>query len=390
MITVEEARRAIMADLRLLPIKEIPLNEAFWHFAASDIRSPYDHPLFHNSAVDGYAIRWDQRQPEWIVKGEAPAGSIPSTSIGIGECMRIFTGGMLPEGADTVVMQEFVQRTGDKIVHSDKGLECGANVRLQGEHIKKGDVVIGRGEQVTAPAAGLLASVGVGSLKVHERPFISVVITGDEFSNVAAPGKIFNSNDVMLAAALRSTGITPRTFHAMDDAEELENTLRQALSVSDVVITTGGVSVGEHDHVRSAVIRSGATPIFHKVAQKPGKPMLFAMHEGRPIFGLPGNPRAVMVLFWEYVLPAIHAMMGSRTPGPVIHTLPIASDVQLKGERSEFRAARVVNGSVELLADEGSHMLAGLLDADCLVFFPQSARSVKAGSEVEVHLIPRR
>lgn len=390
MISVEEARKLIMQNVHQLPVKEIPLHEAGAHFAATEIISPHDHPLFDNSAVDGYAFKFDESVREWKVVESIPAGMRSARELQPGECVRIFTGAMMPHGADTVVMQEFVDRRGDHIVHSDQRLKRDSNVRLKGEQIRTGRSILEKGAEITAAASGLLASVGVRKLKVHEWPYVSIVITGDEFIDEEPAGKIFSSNDVMLAAALRRQGTAPKIFHSKDDPQELLQTLRHAMSVSDLVITTGGVSVGEHDLVHAALQHIGATVIFHIVAQKPGKPMLFGTLENKPIFALPGNPRAVMILFWEFVLPVIRTMMGAREPGPMRKKLKITHAVELKGERSEFRAARTFDGTVELLQDQGSHMLSGLIQADSLVYFPRGSTSIQAGDEVEVHPIPER
>ncbi len=389
MISVEEARELIRDALALLPVKEIPLHQVSGHFAAAPIITPYDHPLFDNSAVDGYAFAFREAMGTLEVVAQIAAGDAPERMLGPGECARIFTGAMLPPGADTVVMQEYVQRDADRISHTDHRLKSGGNVRRKGEQIRAGDRVLEQGAAITPAVHGLLASVGIGKVKVHEWPCVTVVITGGEFTDeVPAPGRIFNSNDQMLAAALHCVGIKPRILRATDEPEALEQALRQALSNSDMVITTGGVSVGDHDLVLPVLKALDVVVVYHRVAQKPGKPMLFAKAGNVAIFGLPGNPRAVMVLFWEYVLPAIRRMMGAADPALRMEHMKITTGISLKGDRSEFRAATVRNGTVELLRDEGSHMLSSLVRADALVYFPADVREVSAGDHVEVHFIP--
>lgn len=179
------------------------------------------------------------------------------------------------------------------------------------------------------------------------------------------------------------------TLHCADDRVALAEALQRAARDFDLILTTGGVSVGDHDHVRPVLEALGAAVHFHKVAQKPGKPMLFAALNGTPVIGLPGNPRAVMVLFWAYVLPFLRAMQGASDPGLGMELLPIAQAVNLKGDRAEFRAARAEQGRVTLLADEGSHMLRGLVDANALVYFPATMRNVNTNDPVEVHHLPR-
>ncbi len=390
MIEVEQARRLIMQQTTVLPVKEMPLQAAHRHFAAEDIMAPYDHPLFHNSAVDGYAFHSSPEIQEWRVIAEVAAGDMFNGILGKDECLRIFTGARLPLCADTVIMQEHVMRDGDRIRLNGDAPKRGANVRLKGEQVRAGDVILQKGDPLAPAAIGLLASVGVRKVRVHEWPYVTIVITGGEFSEEGSEdGKIFSSNDTMLSAALAALGVEPLILKAPDAKEPLREALRHALSKSDLVITTGGVSVGDHDLVRPVLEEVGCKIIFHKVAQKPGKPMLFATDGDRIVLGLPGNPRAVMILFWMYVLPAVRKMMGAS--GPFLRSGPmaLAHDVELKGERSEFRAARCHNGTVELLRDEGSHMLMSLMQADSLVHFSSTMRSARRGEMVEVHHLPQ-
>lgn len=213
---------------------------------------------------------------------------------------------------------------------------------------------------------------------------------GGEFvdGSIIPPGRIFSSNDAMLVSAMLEEGIHAEPDTAKDDPHELSEALRKAPDF-DVFITTGGVSVGDHDLVRTCLEQLGATIHFHGVAQKPGKPMLFATLGDVMVFALPGNPRAVLVLFYEYVLPFLRAMQGAGDPFMPEQELPIAAPLQVKGERAEFRAALVRNGRVELLADEGSHMLRTLVEANALAYLPTGRRSWAAGDPVTVHYLPQ-
>jgi len=391
MITVDEAKRILLAKAQLLSTDRVSLAQAGGTYTATDILAPHDHPLFDCSAVDGYAFAFDAAVKEWRVAGEVPAGKVFSGELDRGECLRIFTGAMVPASADTVVMQEFVQREGDRITHTDVKLKAGGNVRKQGEQVRVGDRLLGAGSRIDASAIGLLASCGIRELDTHRVPRVAVIVTGDEFSAEAipAPGRIFSSNDAMLLAALDQQGIDAELLHATDDEGVLRAAVQKATMMADLVITTGGASVGDHDLIRPVLEQMGATIHFHGVAQKPGKPMLFASLGEKPIIALPGNPRAVMILFWEYVLPFIRAMQGACDPWLRTEHLPIAHAVALKGDRAEFRAAQVKDGRVTLLADEGSHMLRSLVDADALAYFPATMRTLNANEPVEVHHIPR-
>ncbi|MBP6391561.1 MAG: molybdopterin molybdotransferase MoeA [Flavobacteriales bacterium] len=388
MIGVEEAKRILMEHVPVMAPCTVALPSATG-FVMKDVTAPHDHPLFAMSAVDGYAFALGSAN-EWNVVGEIAAGEVHSTTLNLGECVRIFTGARMPEGADTVVMQEFVTRKGDRISHTDVRLEPGSNIRRKGEQVRQGQVILRAGERLNAAAKGLLSSVGVPDVQVAPPAEVCVIITGSEFvpGKEPLPGKIFGSNDVMLDALIPAAGAIARLHHVPDEMIALEEIIRQGLASSDMVVSTGGAAVGDHDLVRAAVERCGGRVLFHGVAQKPGKPMLFALFGDKPFFGLPGNPRAVLVLFWEYVLPFLRAMHGAKRPWLKTDVLPIAHALSAKGDRAEFRAAQVKGGRITLLADEGSHMLSSLIDADALAYVPANRRTWAAGDPMEVHYLP--
>ncbi len=390
MISVEEALEALFREIPLLTEETLGFPEANLRFSAKAVHAPYEHPLFDQSAVDGYAFAWDESVTTWELAGQVPAGKALSGTLSKGQCVRIFTGGMMPQGADTVVMQEHTQREGSLMQHSDVKLRKGANVRLRGEQMAAGSLVLEKGERIGPEAVGLLRSVGVAEIAVSRMPRVAVVITGNEFAETAAsnPGHIFSSNGEMLVAALQQEGLTCTMVYAPDEDDALEKSLRNALETSDLVITTGGVSVGDHDLVPPTLVRIGARTIFHKVAQKPGKPMLLSRWNNTLILALPGNPRAVMVLFWVYVLPAIRAMQGARSPMLRSELLPLSHAVVLKDGRGEFRAARITNGQVALLQDQGSHMLASLLGANALAYLPEGRGAFGLGEAIQAYHLP--
>ncbi len=389
MISVEEAKALLMSKVYRLPAEGKPLRSG--GYAAKEVFAPHDHPLFDCSAVDGYAFAFDTDMKAWNVVGEVPAGRVFAGELKPGECLRIFTGALVPASVDTVVMQEFVQREDDRITHTDVKLKAGGNVRKKGEQVRAGDRLLEAGARLDAVAIGLLASCGIREVAQYVTPRVAVIVTGDEFSADAtpAPGRIFSSNDVMLLAALTEQGINGELLHAKDSTDALLGAFGKASVNADLVITTGGASVGDHDLIKPVLEAMGATIHFHGVAQKPGKPMLFASLGDTPIIALPGNPRAVLILFWEYVLPFLRAKQGARDPWLGTEHLPITHAVTLKGDRAEFRAAQVKDGRVTLLADEGSHMLRSLVDADVLAYFPATMRTVNTNEPVEVHHLPR-
>ncbi len=379
--------------VELTASREVQLTESSGLFLSRPVHAGHHHPLFDMTAVDGYAFAFAPERTAWTVVAELAAGEVYHGELGPGECARIFTGAMLPAGADTVVMQEFVQRDGDRIAHTDGRLRPGGNVRLKGEQVKVGDLLLEAGSLLGSSEIGLLASAGVSDVHVHLRPTLSIVRTGGEFTEGGAPepGRIFSSNEVMLAAALRSEGIASndRIFTPKDERDELLRDLSIAMESSDLVISTGGVSVGDHDLVRTCLEELGAEVVFHGVKQKPGKPMLFARKGHTRIFALPGNPRAVLVGWHLYVRPFIRAMQGAQQPWMRTERLPLSHDVSWKGVRTDLRAGVVRNGEVQLLADEGSHMLAGMVNAEVLVELPLGSNALRKGEAVRVHYLPR-
>ena len=387
MIAVEEARQLVLAEVGKPVTERVPLASAGGRYTAEHITAPYDHPLFDCSAVDGYAVGSLEEGDHRIV-GSVAAGEFWSERLKPGEAVRIFTGATVPDGAIAVAMQEDVLRIGDQ-AQVEKPIASGSHIRRKGEQLRTGGRVIDAGIRLGAPAMGLLASVGVEQVAVAALPRVVMVITGNEFATTRPPevGMIFNSNDVMLTAALARDGYPAVVFRADDDRVALREVLRSAASSAEVVITTGGASVGDHDLLAPVLADLGAQIHFHRVAQKPGKPMLFATLGNARIFGLPGNPRAVMVLYWEYVLPFLRAMQGAAHPGPLCERMPLAHNVEAKGQRTEFRAAKVQHGRATLLADEGSHMLRSLMDANALACLPATKQLLVAGDLVDIHWI---
>lgn len=390
MMGVEEARRIMMAQVRLMPTHALPLDEATGGWLSEVVVAPYDHPRFDMSAVDGFAVNGEG--PTWPVVYAIPAGGVMDRPLQPGECARIFTGAAVPKGTRSIIMQERgVHRDGWFTV-SGTLPASDANIRRRAEALRQNEPLLSAGTRIDPGAVGLLSSAGVGRVRLHVPPQVAVIRTGDEFidDGPVEEGRIFSSNEVMLLSALRKEGILmDHHFTARDVADDVRSTVLEALGAHDVLVMTGGVSVGDHDLVASVLRGLGAGIHFHGVSQKPGKPMLFATLDGKPVFGLPGNPRAVLVLFWEYVLPFLRAMQGARDPWLKNELLPLAHPIHVKGERAEFRPARVKEGRVTLLADEGSHMLRSLVDADALAYLPQGRTAWEQGDGMEVHYLPQ-
>lgn len=392
MISVEEARQQLFAHVLRLDAVSVRLDDACGRFLAEDAIAPCGHPLFDMSAVDGYALGGGSGP--WRQIGHIAAGDVLDRALGDDECARIFTGAMVPVTCRAVLMQEHAVRSDDGSIRSSKPLADGANIRRADESFSKGTKLLSRGQQLNPEHIGLLASCGIDQVRVGGTPRVGIIRTGGEFldSDRPASGRIFPSNERMLIAAVRYSGVHTKdsAWLAADDPAEIRETILRAFAENDVLITTGGVSVGDHDHVHNVLEGMGASIHFHGVRQKPGKPMLFATIEQKPVFALPGNPRAVMVCWYAYVLPCLHAMQGAAKPWPDSERLPLASNARAKGDRTEYRAAKVRGGQVHLLADEGSHMLASLAQADALALIPEGATALATGDPIEVIHLPLR
>ncbi len=388
MITVEEARRICAENTPQMPAEFLRLEQAVGAFLAEDAFALDDYPRMDVSAVDGYALG-DLHGP-WRVVGSIAAGSVLEGSIKAGECARIFTGAGIPDGTISVAMQEHASVEEERIV-LDREADPGANIRRKGEAHRKGELLLPKGARVNPAAVGLLASGGIDEVMVTLEPHVCLVRTGDEFIGPErdGPGLIHSSNERMLVAALREAWISVEEppFTVGDDLAGIRAALQQALRAGDAVITTGGVSVGEHDRVRQALESMHAVIHFHGVAQKPGKPMLFATVGGKPVFGLPGNPRAVFVCWHAYVRPFLRAMQGDEHAWSGMVRFPLAQAVSLKSERAGFRAAQLNDGQLRLLPDDGSHMMGTLVSADALAYFPQGRDAVGQGELTQAILL---
>ncbi len=390
MITVEEAKRLVMQHVPPLPFTPSLMEETQGFVLVADVLAPHPHPLFDCSAVDGYAVA-DNGAP-WKVIRTLAAGQVMEVMLGANECVRIFTGAQVPKGTQRVIMQEHCVRDGDAVkpLRNDP---AGSNIRRAGEQFQVGELLLPSGTIMDPASIGLLASAGIDEVDVSFKPYVAIVRTGDEFIEPGADraGRIFSSNDRMLHAALHAEQCEVDeqvAFLAGDDDQAIATALRNALE-ADAIITTGGVSVGDHDRVEAVLRSMGATIHFHGVAQKPGKPMLFATLENKPVFALPGNPRAVMVLYWEYVLPCLRKMQGASQPWLRNDHVPTGTSFTVKGDRAEFRAVQLKNGKAELLPEEGSHMLRSLCIADALAYLPAEKRTWVVDDPIEVHYLPR-
>ncbi len=394
MITIEKAFGIILARVRPLKTERLALGDALGCSLATDIKADRDLPPTDRSAMDGYAVRAKDlaKGPRTLrLAGEVSAGSAARPTVKAGTCVTILTGATIPPGADTVVKVEETQEL-DGLVTFDSPAKKGANIRLRSEEIARGQVVLEKGAILNAAQIGLCASVGKAVVRVYKRPDVAVLCTGEELrlpGEKVAPHQLRDSNGPALRAGLSAAGISNVAHEIVpDDLKVLTARLKRATAKNNVVILTGGVSVGKYDYVLEAVKRIGATVRFHGVAMKPGRPQLYAtLPNNRHIFGLPGNPLSVLTGFHELVLPAIRLMSGfdEASCREVLH-LPLVKSVRSKGTRAIFLLGKLVcnvNGlGVKPVKSCGSADLSAGAKADGVIFVPRDVNEIPAGKLV--------
>lgn len=396
MIAIDEALDTVLAAVRPLPGCDLPLQDALGRAAAADIVSPEAVPSFDNSAMDGYALRGAELEGgrrEFRVVVDIPAGRWWDGELAAGEAAKIMTGAPLPPGADTVVQVEHTAQTGD-LLEVREAPATGANVRFAAEDVAPGDVVIPRGVRLGPAEIGLLASIGVADVQVAARPRVAILATGSELVALGrplGPGQIRNSNSFSAAAQVAEAGGDPILLGiARDDPDETRRLMEAALR-NDVVITSGGVSVGEYDFVKQVQEELGVERQFWGVATKPGKPLAFGVRNETLVFGVPGNPVASMVSFELYIRPALLALQG-RTDlfRPYVFA---AAEEAVKGTRSrtEARRCRVRHRDrgwgFTTTGPQGSAILRSMALADGLAFIPAGHPGCEAGEEFLVTLL---
>jgi len=401
MIELEEALARLLGQIAPLPAEPVPVTEAAGRFLAHAIVSPVPLPLFDNSAFDGYAVRSAdvvraaKDRPVWLrLCGRVAAGVAPGFDVGPSTAARIFTGAMLPAGADAVVMQE--DTVTDPVRPDEIGIldpvKPWEAVRLQGEELKAGAPLLAAGTRLTATGCGLLAAVGLGEVPVGHRPVVGLLSTGSELcppGQPLGPGMIYESNRAQLIPLLRACGAEVRDFGTVPDEPDATGALlRRCFAECDAVVTSGGVSVGELDFVRSAFEEMGGTIDFWKVAVKPGKPFVLGDWQGRKFFGLPGNPVSALVTFWLLVRPALLAMQGAEDVSPATCPATLTGTLRNSGHRRHFvRVKMTAEGEAASVGVQGSHALAGLAAANGLVDVAPNT-TLPTGDRVRVLLLP--
>lgn len=400
-IPVKEAVERVISATKRLPNETVPLEKANGRILAEPIVAEHDVPPFNRSAFDGYAIRAEDSQsasPEnpahFHVIGEIAAGDVAERPIERSEAYRIMTGGQLPDGADAIVMLEDTEPTKDGFMIT-KPFRTNDNISFQGEDAKKGDEQIPKGSLIHAGTVALLATFGYANVKVAKQPVVSLLATGTELLDVAdplEPGKIRNSNGPMLQAQLDRLGLTCKSFRMMeDDLERCTAVVKEAVEQSDIVITTGGVSVGDYDYLPQIYDRLGAKVLFNKVMMRPGSVTTVAKIDDTLLFGLSGNPSACFTGFELFTRPAIYKMMGCHTP-----YLPRMKAVLGEDFPKNNPFTRFIRASWEMTADgpvaspagfNKSSAVSSIARGNCIIVLPSGSGGYKKGMEVDILLL---
>lgn len=381
---IDVALALVLEQARPLESEDVSVGRAAGRVAAADQTARVDLPPFNSSAMDGYAVRAADTPGTLSVVGHAAAGQPAERTLGAGEAIVISTGAVVPDGADAVVP---VERTAGNV--EVEQVEPGENVRPRGGDARTGDVIVEAGTVLRPAQLGALAAAGVATVRCARRPRVVVLATGSELrapGEALAAGEIYESNTVLIAAQVISAGGEPVVLDRVpDDADATRSALERGLD-ADMLITSGGVSVGPHDLVRASLRELGAEEVFWRVAVKPGKPIAFAVRGGSLVFGLPGNPVSSLVGFELFVRPALLALQGAREPGPLYLPGILGSALRRTEERDEFVRARTRPADdgvvLEPLSGQESHMIVRSAAASALVHVPRGSGELPAGSRV--------
>ena len=400
MISFEEALKNILSRIQPLGYEKVPLLESLERIIGEDICAKRDIPPLDNSAMDGYALKFEDIEgastdhPVRLrVIEDLPAGFVSKKTIVKGQAIRIMTGAPIPRGADTVIPVEETRKE-DRSALILKTASLGENIRRAGEDVKKGHRVISEGDMIRPAEVGMLASVGRSSIIVYQKPLVAILCTGDELADIDEnldESRIISSNSYTLAAQVKDCGAVPVQLGiAKDRKEEIREKLRQGIR-ADVLISSAGVSVGDYDFAKDALDDLGMEMAFWQVSMKPGKPLAFGTIRGKPVFGLPGNPVSSMVSFEEFVRPSLLKMMGHRQIfRPVVEAVLREEIKKTTGRRHFIRAfVSFKEGSyfATTTGDQGSGILMSMLKANGLIMIPEEQEIARVGEKVRVQLL---
>jgi molybdopterin molybdotransferase len=398
LISIDEARRRVLDAIPgRLGVETVEIDDALDRILAADVYATGNVPPFPASAMDGYALADGSAPGTFTIVGESRAGGpFPGASLAPGEAIRISTGATVPAGATAVIRQEDTT-AGETTVETHVAVAPGANVRGAGEDMRTGQQILAAGTRLGPTELGAAVAAGAGELTAARRPVLATVCTGDELrapGEPLEPGQIHNSNAPLLRAlAVRAGASALAAARVGDDAAQTEQTLKVALRACDVLVISGGVSVGPHDHVKATLARLGVQQSFWGVALQPGKPTWFGTHDGRPVFALPGNPVSTAVTFSLFVAPALEKLLGATAPHRVLTEARLAAPVPRNPSRDQMIRVRLTIGDDGVLqatstGAQDSHMFSSLLAADALAVVPRGEGKLAPGTTVRLHPLP--
>jgi molybdopterin molybdotransferase len=390
LLSIAGALELILEHVQPLTVEQVALEDAYGRFIAQDVAAALDLPPFASSAMDGYAVRHDDTPGTLTIVGESAAGAPYGGALGAGQAVAISTGAVVPDGADAVVPVEVATRSEDG-VRIAEATEQSAFIRYAGSDIERGDPMLVAGRRIGPAQIGAAAAVGLGTLPCRRRPRVAILSTGSELvqpGGTLGDGQIFDANGPMLRAALRTSGAEVTPVPAAADTREAHRTALERALEHDVVISSGGVSVGDHDLVRDVGFELGVREVFWRVAMRPGKPLAFGVRNGTLLFGLPGNPVSTLVGFELFVRPALLGLQGAVNPRPPFRSGVLGSDVKRLAQRDDLIRVQVVGreGRQTILVPlrgQQSHQIAVAAQADGLALIPRGAGELTAGTEVD-------
>ena len=394
MIEIDEAYDRIAAHAGPLPGEEVPLAEATGRILAADVRGAVDLPGFDRSSMDGWAVRSEDFASPPVtlpVRGDVAAGSAGDVPLEAGTVVAISTGAPMPPGADAVLPLEDGEQANGTLTSSER-VRAKAFVRFRGEDVRAGELLLEAGSRLTPARLSVVASGGVAAATVHRRPRVAIVATGSELVPLGEPlppGAIYNSNGPTLTAfALAEGAVVAPSRRVADDPHSTRDTLAAALDEGDVVLISGGVSVGGHDLVKDSLADLGVEELFWRVRIKPGKPIFCGRRGDTWVFGLPGNPVSTVAGFMIFVSPLLRRLAGEAFARPATTPVVLAADAANPGERTTYATAERTDAGVVLTGKQGSHMTKALADADGFAILPWDRDVVRAGETVEFLPLP--
>ena len=387
MVTIEEALRIIEDQKITLKSETKPLEASLGHALATNTASPFDVPEFDNSAMDGYALCGLYQEYELV--GEVAAGDSKDIVLQDGEAVRIFTGAKVPQNTSAVMMQEKTS-VKERTLFLDEMPKAGQNIRKKGGQLTEGQAVFEKGHMLNPPSLALMGSLGLSTLEVFSKPRVNIITTGNELvkpGESKTEGQIYESNSYAISGALQQFGFEHhQKTQIQDDFEATKAGIKTALDSCDVLIISGGISVGDYDFVKQSLEENGVNELFYKVFQKPGKPLYFGRKQNQFVFALPGNPASSLTCFYVYVLPLLQKLSGYQEYGLPTYQFPIKHQYENCFGRPSFLKAAVIDGKVAILDGQGSSMIQSMAKGNALAFV-EDGEKLKEGDLMKCKLI---